>query len=458
MDQDLYGLQASGIDPEIAAQMLGLKRSRGVAEALLKQSMTPLSAGPTPQGGFTPRIHPLQGIAQIVQAYMARKGLEDADTTQAGLAKQNEERTASALGDYEKQRAGTPEITNIPDAGPGDADPATSTISAKAGDPRAAIANLLAKNAWLSKNPLVQSDMAAMKPMVLGRTLVNGTGQTLATDSTWAAEQKAAAEAKKAAQIDSLAAKEEENRVKIEAAAERQRQAAADRENLIRIAGALKGDQNKPPSGYRKTAEGNLEAIPGGPADKPILTKGQEAVDRNFGKEYAEYQAGGGSADVEKQLKQLETVSKELGKEGNNYTGSVRGLLPDKLRAITNSDAIAAKNKVEEVAQRNLRLVLGAQFTQVEGERLIARAYNDQMSPKENKTRVDALLGQIREAAKTKEDAARYFEQNGTLAGWKGRMPTLSDFESAIDSAGQNRRASDKNTVLKFDAQGNPIQ
>ena len=174
------------------------------------------------------------------------------------------------------------------------------------------------------------------------------------------------------------------------------------------------------------------------------LTKGQEAVDRQFGKEYAEYQAGGGSADVEKQLKQLDSVAADLSKPGNDYTGPAVGLIPEKARAFTNQAAVDAKNKVEEVAQRNLRLVLGAQFTQVEGERLIARAYNPSLDPATNAARVKALSDQIRTAAKVKEDAARYFEENGTLTGWKGRMPTLSDFESAIDSVGPKQSASGK--------------
>lgn len=170
----------------------------------------------------------------------------------------------------------------------------------------------------------------------------------------------------------------------------------------------------------------------------PKLTKGQESADREFGKEYAIYQAGGGSADIEKQLTQLKFVADALAKKGNDYTGPVKGLIPDWARPFTNADAVAAKNKVEEVAQRNLRMVLGAQFTQVEGERLIARAYNPQLSPKENAGRVNALIKQIRTAAQTKDDAARHFEEQGTLTGWKGRMPTLSDFENTIDSAGKD--------------------
>lgn len=166
--------------------------------------------------------------------------------------------------------------------------------------------------------------------------------------------------------------------------------------------------------------------------DKP--TKGEDAADRAFAKEYVDFKAAGGYADVEKQLSQLQQVSTELGKKGNDFTGPVVGLVPDKLRAFSNPDAVAAKDKVQEVAQRNLRLVLGAQFTEKEGERLIARAYNPSLKPEENKRRVDALIKQIRTAAEAKKDASEYFEKHGTLRGWGGKLPTLSDIEAAIEA------------------------
>lgn len=181
----------------------------------------------------------------------------------------------------------------------------------------------------------------------------------------------------------------------------------------------------------------------------PKLTKGQESADREFGKEYVQWKATGGYSDVEKQLKQLEGVSSELAKPGNDYTGPVVGNIPDKARALTNPAAVAAKNKVEEVAQRNLRLVLGAQFTQVEGERLIARAYNPMLPPAENRSRVNALISQIRAAAQAKEDASQYFEAKGTLAGWKGKIPTLADFEKAIDSAGKTTETQPKGWSIR---------
>jgi len=414
MEQDLYGLQASGIDPEIAAQMLGLKRKRSVADALMQQALSPLKTDRVAPGGLAVPISPWEGIAQLAKAYIGSKGLEDLDKQQSDLTRQNQAKVTDALSGYMQRRDGTPETqmtTAVDDEGN-----TNPMVAGRAPDMKEAVKFGLTNN-LLQNNPLVKMDAAAFaesqKPRVLGRTLVTGDGKTLATDSTWAEEQRAAQEARAAQGKAALEAKAAEAQANRDAAAERQREAAANREAQIRLMASL-----NPRAG------------------QPVLTKGQEAADREFGKDYAQYQAAGGSADVEKQLRQLEQVSKDLGKEGNDYTGSVRGLVPDKIRAMTNPEAVAAKNKVEEVAQRNLRAVLGAQFTQVEGERLIARAYNDQLPPAENKRRVDALTRQIREAAKTKEDAARYFEKNGTLTGWKGRMPTLSDFESAIDGGG----------------------
>lgn len=162
------------------------------------------------------------------------------------------------------------------------------------------------------------------------------------------------------------------------------------------------------------------------PAPKP--TAGQSAVDKEFAKEYVGFRAAGGYADIEKQLAQLKEASAALGSDPS-LTGPIRGALPDAVRAVTNPSAVATKEKVQEVAQRNLRLVLGPQFTEKEGERLIARVYNDRLPPEENKRRVDRLITQIADAAKAKQSAADYFEKNGTLTGWDGKLYTISDFE-----------------------------
>lgn len=157
-------------------------------------------------------------------------------------------------------------------------------------------------------------------------------------------------------------------------------------------------------------------------------TEAQKAVDTTFGKEYAEWVAGGGMADTKRQIVQLEEVLGKL-KSGANLTGPFIGNMPDAVLNVFNPASIETRNAVEEVVQRNLRLVLGAQFTEKEGERLIARAYNPALSEEENAKRVGRLLEQIKAGAAAKASAAQYYEQNGTLRGWSGKLPTIADFD-----------------------------
>lgn len=214
------------------------------------------------------------------------------------------------------------------------------------------------------------------------------------------------------------------------------------------------------PSGPAAPSMGGLGGLP--PKQAADVTAGaRSAVDTNFAREYTDFVAAGGYADIDKQLQQLREVSDSLGTyldtsegkkfvptpEGQTFTGPYRGLLPDWVRSSTNPQAIAAKNAVEEVVQRNLRLVLGAQFTEKEGERLIARAYNPQLPPEENKKRVDRLIEQIEAAARAKSEAAQYFETHGTLAGYQGRLPTLSDFDPDKRTPIQPERRQTTNTI-----------
>lgn len=163
----------------------------------------------------------------------------------------------------------------------------------------------------------------------------------------------------------------------------------------------------------------------------PQLTEGQKAVDTEFAKDYVAYTAAGGFADVRKQLNQLREVSGKL-KSGRNITGPVIGRTGKVFGAwpiLGNEEAVSTEEAVSEVVQRSLRQVLGAQFTEREGERLIARAYNPTLPEVENRKRVARLRIQLAQAAKAKDDAVRYFEKHGTLRGWKGKLPSLADFD-----------------------------
>jgi hypothetical protein len=164
------------------------------------------------------------------------------------------------------------------------------------------------------------------------------------------------------------------------------------------------------------------------------LTPGQKAVDTKFADDYVQWQAVGGFADVQKNLSQLQEVKKRLESGKEQLTGTAVGNTPRAVLAATNPAALDTLEQVEEVIQRNLRLILGAQFTEKEGERLISRGYNPRLGEADNAVRIGRLIQSLEDAAKSKDSAAQYFAENGTLAGWTGKLFTMSDFQSAVDA------------------------
>lgn len=212
---------------------------------------------------------------------------------------------------------------------------------------------------------------------------------------------------------------------------------------------AVMGDDGKPILVRPEDAVGRI------PYEKPTssldLTPAEETVDKNFAKDYNEFIAQGGMADIEKQLAQLEGVKEYLEDPATfAATGGVVGLTPKWMRDVLPGleSGAAAQDAVEEVVQRNLRLVLGAQFTEKEGARLIERAYNPRQSEEQNAIRVGRLIEQIRGAAQAKMAAAEYYEQNGTLKGFKGKTQfSMDDFDIEPVARGRIDRSGRVKTV-----------
>lgn len=163
---------------------------------------------------------------------------------------------------------------------------------------------------------------------------------------------------------------------------------------------------------------------------------GGKAVDEQFAKDYVSFTTGG-AADAAKQISQLGDVQKALAAPDAKLTGQLIGSVPDAVLKFnkTGQNAIAMRERVEEVVQRSLRAILGAQFTEKEGERLIARAYNPNLSESENAIRVGRLATQLQQAYASKQDAAAYYQKNNTLQGWQGKLPSMSDFDPGAQDA-----------------------
>lgn len=160
------------------------------------------------------------------------------------------------------------------------------------------------------------------------------------------------------------------------------------------------------------------------------LTEAQKAVDKSFGKEYADYVAAGGFASQQKNLDVLRDVTDRL-RKGDFETGALyEKLLPEGVatttRALTDEGAQDAKDLVEQVIQQSLRQTLGAQFTEKEAERLINRSYNPALSSEKNVARLEDTIKELENMARAKDDSAKHYEEYGTLSNFKPRSLTTS--------------------------------
>jgi hypothetical protein len=162
------------------------------------------------------------------------------------------------------------------------------------------------------------------------------------------------------------------------------------------------------------------------------LTPGQKKVDEKFADTYVEWQTGGG-ADMVGNLAAIGTVLGQL-ESGKQLTGPIVGIQPDFVRAIVNPSATDALERVQEVVQRNLRIVLGPQFTEKEGTQLINRAYNPSLPPATNAARLRKLFQQMSVSAQQRQGMVDFFEENGTLQGYRGPQPSINDFYKALES------------------------
>jgi hypothetical protein len=157
------------------------------------------------------------------------------------------------------------------------------------------------------------------------------------------------------------------------------------------------------------------------------LTAGEKKIDENYATQYFEYMKG--AADTEKQIDQLGLALNTLQttKDGSITGRRVAALDSAGKLAYVDPEAQKVYDQVTEVVQRNLRLVLGAQFTEKEGERLIARAYNPALGQEENARRVKALMTQIKTAHEAQKQMAQHFRVNGTLKGYEMNQEALAD-------------------------------
>ena len=125
---------------------------------------------------------------------------------------------------------------------------------------------------------------------------------------------------------------------------------------------------------------------------------------------------------LEDALKTLETSP--------DITGVLPGLVQnvggDAFLKLVLPETANAKAQIESVVQESLKSILGAQFTEKEGERILQRVFDPAVSPQENAKRLKTVLDKLKLGFSTKR---RYFEAFSQGKVPDVNLPTLSDFE-----------------------------
>lgn len=152
-----------------------------------------------------------------------------------------------------------------------------------------------------------------------------------------------------------------------------------------------------------------------------------QKLDERATEDYQKWVLADGRSDVYQQIASLTDVVTDL-ENGVPLTGPAIGMLPDWFLAFASPDVIGQRQAVEQVVQRNLRLILGAQFAQKEGELLIARAYDPKLPIEVNARKLNLLLKQMQAAAQTKDSMMEHLREFGTLMNWEGHEYNMQDF------------------------------
>jgi hypothetical protein len=145
----------------------------------------------------------------------------------------------------------------------------------------------------------------------------------------------------------------------------------------------------------------------------PVLTPAQETAEKSAGKDYADYEAAGGRANIDKNLSLLEGAKADLAGSDRGPLTRAAGILPKSLREFLTPKEVAVEDKVKSAVQATLRQTLGAQFTEKEGQALMDRAYNPRLSTEENLARVTATANELAQKKAQMDQSGDAYRRTG---------------------------------------------
>ncbi len=174
----------------------------------------------------------------------------------------------------------------------------------------------------------------------------------------------------------------------------------------------------------------------------------QMKMDEAFANDAIEY-LGGGQAQIEANIKNLNDKIRILKSGELNVSGPMVGNIPESAQSFVNPAALSFIGDIRDIVFQSLREKLGAQFTEREGDRLVAAAFDQRLPEAENVKRLERLLKTIEGAASSKEAMIAHYREKGTLDGYEQKALTFdSIFDSIVAGDFSNKSDAEIKTIF----------
>jgi hypothetical protein len=203
-------------------------------------------------------------------------------------------------------------------------------------------------------------------------------------------------------------------------------------------------------------AAGATQVNIGGETRDP--TEYEKQVDKRAAGEVVEWTTGGRSRALQN-VREFKRIRDDL-KSGKINTGTVGDYIPfvsDEVRKIFNEPAAEAVNDIRAIAFQVLRETLGAQFTEKEGERLMATYFDPQLSEQANLKRMTRMVEVAESIVADKDRLTQHMDKNRTAIGFKGIDDPMQEIRDLVSSADEqdDQQTNSKGWQLMTDSNGN---
>jgi hypothetical protein len=160
------------------------------------------------------------------------------------------------------------------------------------------------------------------------------------------------------------------------------------------------------------------------------LTKGQEKIDAEFAKDIIKNQEK--TLNDKSNIAKLQGIIEVISDPDFDATGTIlqKSPLTSGLQVLDfgdNQKRVDLNDRVRNIVQQSLRSILGAQFTEREGEKLIASYFNPALPEEFNLKRLADLQAQLQAKTNFEDARQKEFVEKGTISNFKLTPPSADD-------------------------------